>query len=154
MEVNDALAWKEDLLQLAAQALEERIRVAEKAMKSAQESANNEEKSSAGDKYETARAMGQLERDMNARQLALAKRELESLRQIKTDLRESAGAGALVFTEAPVYFLSVGLGTVESGGRKVHLVSGQSPIGRALEGLVAGSSFSFNGTNQQIVLIR
>jgi hypothetical protein len=39
-------------------------------MESAQQSANSEEKSSAGDKYETSRAMGHLEKDMHARQLA------------------------------------------------------------------------------------
>lgn len=154
VEVNEAITWKEDLLQLAAQALEERIRVAEKAMKSAQESANNEEKSSAGDKYETARAMSQLERDMNARQLTMARKELETLKSVKTDSREIVGPGALVFTETQIYFFSVGLGTVESAGKKVHLISGQSPIGKALEGLKEGSSFSFNGNSQQVLLIR
>ena len=38
-------------------------------MANAQESANAEEKSSAGDKYETGRAMMQIERDKAAQQL-------------------------------------------------------------------------------------
>ena len=41
--------------------LDEKIQVALQAMKAAQESANAETKSSAGDKYETGRAMGQIE---------------------------------------------------------------------------------------------
>ena len=55
--------------------LVQRITVSETAMKNAQESANSEDKSSAGDKYETSRAMGHLDRDMNAKQLLVAKQD-------------------------------------------------------------------------------
>ena len=40
----------------------QRMTTAKEAMQQAQESANSEEKSSAGDKYETGRAMGHLQR--------------------------------------------------------------------------------------------
>ena len=55
--------------------IEQRIKTAQTAMQNAQDSANNENKSTAGDKYETARAMGQLDRDMNAKQLKEAQQE-------------------------------------------------------------------------------
>ena len=45
------------------------------AMEAAKNSANEEGKSSAGDKYETARAMGQLDREMNGRMYEQAHQE-------------------------------------------------------------------------------
>ena len=47
--------------------LDQRMQTSLDAMNAAQESANGESKSSAGDKYETSRAMGHLDRDMHAR---------------------------------------------------------------------------------------
>ena len=57
----------------------QRIRVEIDAIQSA---ANEETKSSAGDKHETARAMAQLEVEMNGKQLAEAERLLEGLKKI------------------------------------------------------------------------
>ncbi|MFM7852135.1 MAG: 3-oxoacyl-ACP synthase, partial [Flammeovirgaceae bacterium] len=50
--------------------IQERQHYSRLAMSSAQDAANAEEKSSAGDKYETGRAMAQIERDKAAMQLA------------------------------------------------------------------------------------
>ncbi|MFY8022144.1 MAG: 3-oxoacyl-ACP synthase [Bacteroidia bacterium] len=153
MDKEKGLLLKQDLLFAASQALEERIKAAEKAMRSAQESANSEEKSSAGDKYETGRAMSQLERDMNAKQLLMAQNELKALQSIKTDVKTTAKSGALVKTSQNYYFICIGLGTFESNNIKVHLVSPLSPIGKAMEGLGIGDDFIFNGQSQLIEFV-
>ena len=64
-------------------------------MQQAQADANSEEKSSAGDKYETARAMGQNQRDLHASRLETALLNLEafeSITQNKPDGRASPGS--------------------------------------------------------------
>ena len=57
--------------------------VAGKAMEAAQESANDQSKSSAGDKYETSRSMGQLDRNMHARQYEQARQERTILERLQ-----------------------------------------------------------------------
>lgn len=75
--------------------LDERMQASWNAMQAAQASANEESKSSAGDKYETARAMGQLDRDMYARQYEQARQErvlIERIEPLHTPLHVSLGA--------------------------------------------------------------
>ncbi len=55
-------------------------------MDRAQEAANSEGKSPAGDKYETGRAMGQLQKEMHGRQLAEYAKEVKALQSIVVDL--------------------------------------------------------------------
>ena len=61
------MSIKNKLLQHCKELIEARLKNAEDAMNRAQESANDNEKSSAGDKFETGRAMGHLEKEMYAR---------------------------------------------------------------------------------------
>jgi hypothetical protein len=74
---------KEQLWMQCQKIVEDRLATAQQAMDAAQQSANQEEKSSAGDKYETGRAMAQLERDKAATQVEENKKMLTVLRQIK-----------------------------------------------------------------------
>lgn len=124
--------------------LEERISHARMAMNEAQEAANNEEKSSAGDKYETGRAMAQLSRDMNARQLSNAIQELAFLKQL-TQRREThhAGPGCLIETESDWYFIGAGLGTLIIDDIPVICISAHSPIAKILSGRKTGDSIQF-----------
>ncbi len=153
MLASEASALKQQLIDTAILALNERIRHAENAMKDAQESANQEEKSSAGDKYETGRAMGQLQRDMNAKQLLLAKKELTFLQQLNTSPKENVGSGSLIKTATACYFISIGLGTIDSNQGKVHLISIESPIGKLMNGLKINGQFQFLGQSHQIEFI-
>ncbi|MCU0369347.1 MAG: 3-oxoacyl-ACP synthase, partial [Cyclobacteriaceae bacterium] len=71
-------ALKQCLFQYCTEFVNRRIENARLASESAQDSANMEEKSSAGDKYETGRAMAQLENEKALQQLAEANK-LKSL---------------------------------------------------------------------------
>lgn len=126
--------------------LEDRITHAENAMKAAQEAANSEDKSSAGDKYETARAMGQLDRDMNARQLAQAQAELNALLKVNTELvTEKVMTGSIIETDAATYFIAAGIGNIEVDGHKFTVLSPRAPLAAAMLGKQQGDSFLFNG---------
>lgn len=131
--------------------VQERIRTATEAMQSAQESANSESKSSAGDKYETGRAMAQLERDRHAQLLADAKRTLADLEKINPDMTTSVVVpGSLVQTSRGTFFLSISAGKFTHDGTDYFAVSVASPIGALLMGKRVGETVLFNRLEYEI----
>ena len=101
--MTDKLALKKEILFRCISLVEKRIEAAIHAMHQAQEAANSEGKSSAGDKYETSRAMGQLDRDMNAKQVAEAQRDLAFLNGLLPVMQmDTARPGALEIGRAHV----------------------------------------------------
>ncbi|MSQ78765.1 MAG: hypothetical protein EXR21_03695 [Flavobacteriaceae bacterium] len=143
---------KSQLLLTCLSLVQERIDSSSAAVKQAQESANSEEKSSAGDKYETGRAMSQNQRDMNQRQLLLAKADMVLLQQIAKDDKphEIAGIGSCMEISIGTVFISVGLGVVMVGKQKVMVVSLASPLAKCLLGKKAGDMFEFNGKKDKV----
>lgn len=136
---------KQQVIAICVQKIQERIATAEDAMKRAQESANGEEKSSAGDKYETSRAMGQLDRDMNARQLAEAKKELAALQKIDADIvHQTVANGSLVITSAQAYFIGVGLGIIHSDGISFIALSPNAPLSKMMIGKKVNDTVQLN----------
>ena len=61
---------KQELYKLCQTYIQQRILTAKQAIEAAQQAANNETKSSSGDKYETGRAMMQLEIEKDSAQLS------------------------------------------------------------------------------------
>jgi len=123
-------------------------------MEEAQAAANNETKSSAGDKYETGRAVYQNERDLHARQLVDSiniKKTLLSINQKKTC--KMAELGAVVDTTTVSYFISVSLGTVSVEGKQIMAISAISPIAQAMLGLTKGARFEWMKKKVDILTI-
>ena len=145
---------KQALLTQIKSLFDQRLQTAWDAMQAAQASANEEGKSSAGDKYETARAMGQLDRDMYGRQYEQARQDRLLLERIHENETQSiAGFGALLETSAGWYFLAVSVGVLSIEGQKIMVISPQSPIGQVLLGKKVGETFSFRGKIEQILAI-
>jgi transcription elongation GreA/GreB family factor len=137
---------KQKILEVLQVIINERISNSKEAMDRAQESANSEGKSSAGDKYETSRAMGQIDRDMYLRQFMNAQNELAILQNIDiTKPSLSVGFGTLVNTSAGYFFISVSVGKIEIDGKTVMAISSNSPIGMVLKGKKVGEGFLFMG---------
>jgi transcription elongation GreA/GreB family factor len=146
------LEWKRQLKTACIKILEQRSNTINQAMKEAQEAANNEEKSSAGDKYETSRAMGHLSQEMQSNQLEEAKHELGIINTLNTEvLCEKAGFGALVICKDFTFFIALGLGTTMVNGQKMVLLSPQAPIANLLYHKKAGDSFVFNAKTTLIL---
>lgn len=125
--------------------IQERIAVAQEAIRSAQLSANEETKSSAGDKYETGRAMAQLEIEKNSEQLAEALRLKHVLEQISTDHHsETVHAGSVVVTDQGNFYVAIGAGPFTVEGKSYFAISSASPIGQKLMGLQGQETFTFN----------
>src|ERR1700744_2782973 len=107
----EKIAFKNRLKRWALDLIGQRITASREAVDQAQQSANSEEKSSAGDKYETGRAMGHLQKDMYARQLAESVKELANLHAVQTEkIYPTAQTGALVQTDTIDFFIGAGLG--------------------------------------------
>ena len=121
------------------------------AISSAQNAANSETKSTAGDKHDTARAMMQLDVEQKSKQQAEAEKLKMALAQFSPDSGNSAvGLGSLVQTNAATYYLSISAGKLEIDGKTYFAVSPVSPIAQAMKGKVAGDNFSFNGRSFEI----
>jgi hypothetical protein len=151
MTNSEKIAFKNKLRNLGLDLLKQRIVRAQAAMDQAQEAANSEGKSSAGDKYETGRAMGQLQKEMHGRQLAEYAKEVKALQSIVIDpLCDSGGPGALVQAAGFAFFVSAGLGRQEVEGLTILFVSPMAPLARALQNKKAGDTLLFNGVNMAI----
>ena len=116
--------------------LENRMSELEKAMADAQESANSEEKSSAGDKYETGRAMSQIARDMSAKQLHQAKIDYKELMQLwPLTEQQLVQKGALVqLSNGQTIFIATSLGLISVDQQKIAVVSVKAPVATQLMG--------------------
>lgn len=133
------------------QAVAVRIASLEGTLRDLAESVANETKSTAGDKYETARAMLHIEQDGIRRQLADARGHGAVLDAIDPGARKaSIGLGSLVRIDATLYYLSVGLGRMQVDGQSVVALSLQAPLGARLQGLAAGDELVLNGKTLRI----
>ena len=132
--------------------MQQRIDTARQAMEAAQEAANSESKSSAGDKYETGRAMAQLERDRHAQLLAEAQKIDQELSQINPEKTyEIVQPGSLVVTNRGRFFISIGAGKLTLDGEDYFAVSSASPIGTALAGRKVNDTITFNNLTYQVL---
>ena len=154
MEDSEKLAAKARLKRWALDLIGQRIAVTREAIDQAQQSANQEEKSSAGDKYETGRAMGHLQKDMHARQLTEYIKELATLHSVNTDiLYAAAGPGAFIQTSQIAFFIAAGLGKQQPDGRTIYFLSPLAPLAKGLHNKKAGDCVVFNNASLTILEI-
>lgn len=142
---------KKSLYAKCQEFVEKRIDTIQKSMEAAQDAANMESKSSAGDKYETTRSMMQLDRELSAGQLVEAlklKRELDQVDPEKDFV--TVQPGSLVLTNQGNFFISISAGKIILDGTEYFAVSLASPIGTQLKNLKAGDDLLFNNKKFQI----
>jgi transcription elongation GreA/GreB family factor len=145
------MVTKEIIVEKCKLVILHRISNAEYAMNAAQEGAISEDKSSAGDKYETSRAMGQIDRNMNAKQLLQAQQELTELSKITIQQSSVVKQGTFIRTEQTKYFIAVGLGSLQIENETVIILSPKSPLAIALMGKKAGDNLVFNQKSTRIL---
>jgi len=154
MTREEMITFKTRLKKAGELLITERIAMAKSAVDNAQEAANSEDKSSAGDKYETGRAMGHLEKDMYARQLAENIRELDKLQKVNTDIIYTAAqTGALVKCQTYAFFIAAGLGKQVTDGQTIFYLSPDAPLTKLLLHKKAGDNFLFNKMDTAILEI-
>ncbi len=137
-------AIKQQLYDLCQEYILKRIDSSRSAIDAAQLSANEETKSSSGDKYETGRAMAQLEIEKNTAQYAEAVKLKNALDRIRIDLKpDKVQPGSLVLTDHGVFFIAISLGKVVLGGESYLVIAPASPLGLRLIGARVGDQVNF-----------
>jgi len=137
---------KEQLYILCCDYLKNREAEIRKTIAEAQEAANDDTKSSAGDKFETGREIMQQEIDLNLVRL-------NELNKLKTALEHIIPAqkgavampGSVVYTNNGNFYISVSAGQLKVDGTPYYAISAASPIGSQLAGQQAGHEFTLNG---------
>lgn len=146
------MSWEDKRAQLIVkceQIIKDKIALAQEELNSYTAQSKEETKSSAGDKYETGRAMIHLEKEKIASQL----NESIKLQKVVAQLRYKnvgTGLGKLIVTDQGVFFIAVSLGLVTLAGVKYLVISPVAPLGRLLATSKVGGAVSFNGKTYQI----
>ena len=134
--------------------VQQRIEAIDAAMRAAQGAANEETKSSAGDKYETGRAMMHLENEKLAHQRSEALKLQRTLSQIDPERpSHQVSLGSLIHTDRGLFFVAVGLGNVVVDGQSCTVISPAAPLSQAWWGSQAGDSVAFNGQTFHLTAI-
>lgn len=147
------LEIKQQLIQLSLTQVNDRIATIGKALDEIQKALTSETKSSAGDKFETTRAMLHGDQDRYTGQLNNAKSLRNQLNLIDINSKQEAVKGALIKTDKFNYFLAVGIGKLKIGNEIYLVISPSSPIGKIMLGKNINDVIVFNGVTQQIVSI-
>ncbi len=145
---------KEALLNFCWDHFNDRMENLKKSRASLQESLNSETKSSAGDKYETGRAMVQLELEKLGKQFS----ELEKLKEVlqKVDIEKRSrkvGLGSLVETTNAHYFIAISAGAFNIDDIAAFCISANAPIAKLLLGKENGDTFVFNGKEHAVAKV-
>ncbi len=114
------------------------------AMEQAQEAANVEEKSSAGDKYETGRAMAHLEKEKAAFQVQEANKLKIALDKIaQTTHTGQIGLGSVIKTNLGNFYMAIGAGKLVVDDIEYLALSPTAPLGAMFLTRKAGDEIVF-----------
>lgn len=141
------MSFKEQVYTQCMSIISQKIDDMQKTLDDLRDSIKNETKSTAGDKYETARAMLQIEQENVSKQmtdLLEQKTQLEKIALVGTS--DAVIKGSLIKTNRGYLFISIALGKVKVGDVMVVALSPQSPLGKQLLGLKVGENTLMNGT--------
>ncbi len=104
------------------------------------------------DRYDSYRMQLLRKRDMYGQQLEKAMAELDVLKKIDVSRNSKVVEfGSVVFTNDQKLFISISLGKIEFGDDFYYAVSVKVPFYDVIKGKKKGSSFVFNGKQNQIV---
>jgi transcription elongation GreA/GreB family factor len=131
--------------------LDQRMAEIQKGLEQAKLAVQGEDKSSAGDKYETGRAMGHLEQERLGRQY----KELHFMMSFlnSCEQQDNTGVvkpGSLLRYNDTWVFVAVGLGKVMVDDKTIFVVSPEAPLGKVLVNLKKGDAFTWNKNKAKI----
>lgn len=148
------MSFKQNVYSTCVNLLNEKISSLRNSLSELETGAENDNKSSAGDKHETARAMMQIEQEKLGKQLNDSILQFTELEKIGPSTSSAVVTkGSLLETNQGFLFLSVALGKINVGGRSVVVLSPQSPLGIKLIGLGVNDVAEINGTKYVIEVL-
>jgi transcription elongation GreA/GreB family factor len=150
----DRAALKKDLYRVVMERFDASIKELELNVRDLQSAANEETKSSVGDKYETGRAMAQLEIEKLYQQIQDKKKGRDLLHSLHADqLHEIIQLGSVVETTSGNFYICLNAGEVEHQEKKFITISLQSPLGKLLAGKAKGDEVTLNNRHMTITFV-
>ncbi len=146
--------FKQTVIVTCKKYLEDKINSLNEMMEDITISANNETKSSVGDKHETARAMMQLEQEKLSKQileLHEQKQEFDKIDFIKKN--NIVTQGSLLKTNRGYFLIASSIGKIQINNQSVFVISSKSPLAKAFKGALVNSQIIFNTIHYQITSI-
>jgi transcription elongation GreA/GreB family factor len=154
MQQKDWINYKLRLREKCISLIQSRMNGLQASMSNAQSAANEETKSSAGDKYETSRAMGQLEKDMFARQLSQTASEMAAAMSVDcSSICDSIQPGAIVICSSVKIFIFTGIGKLEFENESLIIISPNAPLAQLLFTKTLGDKIVFNQKEIQLLAV-
>ena len=148
------LKVKQNIHKYLLELINSKIAESENAIVAAKDSRNSDTKSSAGDKFETGRAMMQIERDKAAQQLEEALKLKKVLDGLDASIISKAvRLGSVVKTTNYNFYLSISAGKFLIDMEEYIAVSPISPIGKLLLNLKEGDQFVFNKKAETVIYL-
>ena len=151
MNRQQKINFKNTLQKRCINVIEERIALSHNSIENAQSAANAEEKSSAGDKYETGRAMNHLEKEMYTKLWLANKRELATILSIGcNEINSVPKAGSIVRGADFCFFILAGLGKIKVEDEVIFCLSPFAPFAQILMNKKIGDVIIFD--KQEIII--
>lgn len=136
---------KQKVYSFCLQLINEKINFLKQTIADLTKGGENDAKSSAGDKHETARAMLQAEQEKLSKQLGEVMEQRTVLEKINPSSAPSqVSLGSLVKTDKGYLFLSVALGKIKVDNIDVITLSPASPLGIKLMAVTSGQAVHIN----------
>lgn len=135
---------KRELRELCKEALDKKINESQDMLASIDESAHDDTKSSAGDKFETSREMLKQEAEKISSQLGVLLHQRQVLSVLDTKISDVVVHGSLVKTDKGIFYLSISLGKVLYQHDTIYAISDESPMALALFGRRVGDKVIVN----------
>ena len=143
---------KKEVVDAFLKMLQAKIDEAKATLKDTISARDNESKSTAGDKYETGRAMAQIAQQQNEGQLNQLVEQYQKIAQIDpTSIKSSVVYGSLVETNSNWFFISMGIGNIQIEDVLIYSISITSPLGQLLKDKTKGESVSINNKSYEII---
>lgn len=152
--MDELLAIKKQLFTKCAEYAQKRLDTVKEAIDTLKEAADEETKNVTGDKYETGRAMLQLEMENYSKQLAEARKLKEQMDRITPNsICYSIESGCLAFTDQGTYYVAISVGKITLDGKDYFAVAPSSPIGEKMLSKKAGDEVELNGRKFKITKV-
>jgi len=143
---------KNTIRALCAQKIQAQMSALQELLDDVQHASNQETKSTAGDKHDTARAQAQLEVERLGKQLLITEKYYEDVQRLSTEQHDKVRLGSFVVTEQGNFYVSIGLGKIDCESYSFYAISPASPLGKILIGKSVGDLFvMINGQKNRIL---
>lgn len=147
--------FKEEVILACKEAIVNRIKNLEQAIKLVQESSNNNSKSTAGDKHDTERAMAQLEIEKLQKQLNFALSDYDFFKKHSSTISSNnrAAVGSLIYINNNWIYIMCGLGKITVNRLNVFVISVEAPVAKQLLGKGLSEPIEINGISGKMEMI-